>query len=96
MKPFLRQHGAFLAVLLGAATLRLALLIVSQCWADGDESLIGVMALHILHRGDRPIYFWGQPYNGGGAVGSLPRGIGVHGLRRVVGRAEARPSGFLR
>ncbi len=30
---------------------------------DGDESLVGIQAQHILH-GERPVYFYNQPYMG--------------------------------
>jgi 4-amino-4-deoxy-L-arabinose transferase-like glycosyltransferase len=35
---------------------------------DGDEGVIGIMALHIMTRGTQPIFFYGQAYGGGAAL----------------------------
>ncbi len=40
----------------------------SQRHVDSDEAVVGMMAKHIIERGERPIYFYGQNYGGGGAL----------------------------
>ena len=62
------KHRPFLYILGVIVVVKLTLLITSQRYADGDESVVGVMALHILRNGDRPFYYWGQSYGGGGAI----------------------------
>lgn len=49
--------------LLFALVTRLWLIYHSHGLIDGDEAQIGIQALHIL-KGERPIYFYGQPYMG--------------------------------
>ncbi len=51
-----------------ALAYRLLLLATIDSHAHYDEALIGVMARHILERGERPLYFYGQNYGGGGAL----------------------------
>ena len=53
--------GVLLAVL--ALVYRLILLRTTMSTVDSDQSVAGIMARHIL-RGDRPIFFYGQSYNG--------------------------------
>src|SRR4029077_2070869 len=31
---------------------------------DGDEAVVGLMARHIAFLGERPVFYWGQPYLG--------------------------------
>src|SRR5919197_4146967 len=31
---------------------------------DGDEAVVGLMARHIALLGERPVFYWGQPYLG--------------------------------
>ena len=45
-----------------------AVLLTSQKYADGDEAVVGIMARHILTKGERPVFFYGQPYGGGAAI----------------------------
>src|SRR5215470_6630021 len=49
--------------LLLALAVRIWLVVHTHGTIDGDESLVGVQAEHIL-RGELPIYFYGQPYLG--------------------------------
>lgn len=63
-----KTHLPFLAIFLAASALYLSILLTSQSHPDGDESVVGVMAWHILETGDRPIFFYGQPYGGGAAI----------------------------
>jgi 4-amino-4-deoxy-L-arabinose transferase-like glycosyltransferase len=64
----LRTHIPFLLILLGAAILYTAILFTSQRAVDGDEAVVGIMARHIVTRGETPVFFYGQPYGGGGAI----------------------------
>lgn len=52
-----------LVILLIALALRLGLLLSPFGEVDADESVVGLMALHILE-GERPAFYWGQPYLG--------------------------------
>ena len=61
-------HRWFLLIFALAIIARVSVLLRSQRWADGDESVVGVMALHLLRQGVWPIYFLGQPYGGGAAI----------------------------
>src|SRR5436305_173697 len=49
--------------LLLAIVVRIVLIVHTNGVIDGDESLVGIQAQHIL-RGERPIYFYGIPYFG--------------------------------
>lgn len=61
-----RIDGAALAgVLLLAALLRIVLVVTDHgVTLDSDEAIIGLMARHILERGARPVFFYGQEYMG--------------------------------
>lgn len=59
----------WLALLLPVAVgLKLALLFTSQSMADGDEAVTGLMAVHVLERGIRPIYPYGVQYGAGAGL----------------------------
>ncbi len=62
------RDRVFSLILLATTALRVAVLLRSKCWLDGDESVVGMMAIHVLRNGEIPVYFWGQPYAGGGAI----------------------------
>jgi hypothetical protein len=47
-----------------AIALRVALLAADAVPFDGDEAVVALMAKHILQKGERPIFFYGQPYSG--------------------------------
>ncbi len=65
----LRKQIVTLFILLsGALALFGAVLLTSQKYADGDEAVVGIMAKHILTQGERPLFFYGQLYGGGGAI----------------------------
>ncbi len=49
--------------LLLAVVVRIVLIVHTNGVIDGDESLVGIQAQHIL-RGERPTYFYGIPYFG--------------------------------
>jgi len=44
--------------------IRLGLLLLDWPRTDSDEGTMGLMALHIVMRGERPLYFYGQSYMG--------------------------------
>ncbi len=67
-KRFLKEGRYPLAGLLLVCTLYLAILFTSQSRVDGDEAVVGIMARHIIRDGARPIFFYGQPFGGGGAL----------------------------
>src|SRR5256886_7410747 len=64
--------------LLIAIVVRAFIVIHIQGFIDGDESLVGIQAEHIL-RGELPIYFYNQPY-----MGSLEAYI-MAGIFAIVG-----------
>ena len=51
------------AVLISGLALRLWLLHSPFGEVEADESVVGLMALHVL-QGERPVFYWGQPYLG--------------------------------
>jgi hypothetical protein len=63
-----KQTATLLILLSGALILFGAVLLTSQKYEDGDEAVVGVMARHILTKGERPLFFYGQVYGGGGAI----------------------------
>lgn len=64
-----RKQAVTLGILLSSALILFTLvLLTSQTYADGDEAVIGIMAKHVLTKGERHLFFYGQPYGGGGAI----------------------------
>ena len=55
---------ALAAVLLVGLAVRLAILFSPLGELDGDEAVVGLMARHIAFEGERPVFYWGQPYLG--------------------------------
>src|SRR5205807_2735209 len=43
---------------------RLAIIASPLGEIDGDEAVVGLMARHIAFLGERPVFYWGQPYLG--------------------------------
>lgn len=63
----LRNYRIFLAVFLitGAAfALRLQNYFSMQRYVGSDDGVLGLMARHIMYLGERPVFFYGQAYNG--------------------------------
>ena len=58
-----RQRLICLLAVVLALTLRIALILHTNGVIDGDEALVGIQAQHIVG-GERPVYFYGQPYMG--------------------------------
>jgi len=67
-RPAWWQDRFALAVCAGALAYRIVLLFTIDAHAHYDEAIIGVMARNILALGERPLFFYGQNYGGGGAV----------------------------
>src|SRR5919204_6812177 len=57
-------HLGLLALLLVGLALRLAIVASPLGEIDGDEAVVGLMARHIAFLGERPVFYWGQPYLG--------------------------------
>jgi hypothetical protein len=53
-----------LAILVFASGLRIALAALNWPPTNADEGTMGIMALHIAYRGERPLLFYGQNYMG--------------------------------
>lgn len=53
---------------LAALGYRLLLLATIDAHAHYDEAIVGVMARHMVEKGERPLFFYGQNYGGGGAL----------------------------
>jgi hypothetical protein len=62
------SHWKFIALFVFTTGLYLAILFSSQSHVDGDEAVVGIMAKHIMDKGERPIFFYAQPYAGGAAI----------------------------
>ncbi len=52
------------ALIMLALALRLALILLGWPQHNADESIMGLMGLHIAYRGELPIFFYGQFYMG--------------------------------
>jgi len=63
----LRQR-IFYGILLLSILLRVPLIFTSQSHVDSDASETGIMAKHILEKGEHPLYGRRLPYNGGAAL----------------------------
>ena len=66
--------GWAVALALLALALKLALLLTSQSAPDGDEAIIGLMALHVTH-GSHPLFLYGQNYDAGAGVLAHAAGV---------------------
>src|SRR5258708_25844906 len=58
-------YGMCAAAIIALAVL-LRIVLTLQAWpqTNADEGTMGIMALHIAYRGERPIFFYGQNYMG--------------------------------
>jgi hypothetical protein len=63
MRPRVFAIGLAAALLVGLAV-RLAVIAGPLGEIDGDEAVVGLMARHIAFLGDRPVFYYGQPYLG--------------------------------
>jgi hypothetical protein len=57
------EIGLAALVLVGLAY-RLAIIFSPLGEIDADEAVVGLMARHIAFLGERPVFYWGQPYLG--------------------------------
>ena len=86
---FLRHHGFALtavALITIGVVLRLTLSAIGWPETNSEEGTLGLEAMHILLRGDHPVYYYGQNYMGvaeayAGAVAFQFFGISVFSLR---------------
>lgn len=62
------RDPALWCVIAAALAHRIVLLATTCAHAHADEAIVGVMARHILARGERPLFYYGQSYGGGGAL----------------------------
>src|SRR5690242_13976415 len=62
--PIKRPGLLLLALLLAGLVLRIWILASPLGEVEADESVVGLMALHV-EAGERPVFYWGQPYLGG-------------------------------
>ena len=53
-----------IGLLLVGLGVRLAVIASPLGEIDGDEAVVGLMARHIAFVGERPVFYWGQPYLG--------------------------------
>jgi hypothetical protein len=60
------NHSEWLALVLIAIgiLIRLGLLLLDWPRTDSDEGTMGLMALHVVTRGEHPLFFYGQSYMG--------------------------------
>jgi len=58
----------FATVMVIALLPRLAILFTGQRWLRSDEALVGLMAKHVVTRGETPWFLYGQSYGGGHAM----------------------------
>jgi 4-amino-4-deoxy-L-arabinose transferase-like glycosyltransferase len=63
-----KGFAAIAAVLLLAAALRGTILLAGHHGLRSDEAVVGLMAKHILTRGETPLFLYGQAYGGGHAM----------------------------
>src|SRR5215207_5965792 len=60
-----RTYGVWLtALVLVGLAFRLVILASPLGELDGDEAVVGLMARHIAYSGERPVFYYGQPYLG--------------------------------
>jgi hypothetical protein len=57
-------HIGLAGLLLVGVALRLGVISSPLGEIDGDEAVVGLMARHIAFVGERPVFYWGQPYLG--------------------------------
>src|SRR5256714_5632781 len=57
-------HVGLVALLLVGLAFRLAIILSPLGELDGDEAVVGLMARHIAFLGERPVFYYGQPYLG--------------------------------
>ena len=59
---------AIAGLLLLAVVVRGVILFTGQRYLRSDEAVVGLMAKHVVTRGERPVFLYGQPYGGGHAM----------------------------
>ena len=64
----LRQALVLVGLLSFRLIMDILMVLKNQKWLTIDEATIGTMAIDVLQRGAHPLYFYGQPYNGGASI----------------------------
>ncbi len=62
------RHRGFWLLLAVLLTGKLVALFTFGHWPDSDESVVGIMARHIVELGVHPLHYYGQDYGGGGSI----------------------------
>jgi hypothetical protein len=71
------------AALSVAAALRIYLLVQYHVIPDADQTILGLMARHVA-QGERPIFYWGQPYTGSAEAYVTAALFSLFGQRDIV------------
>lgn len=61
----MKKRNIYLLIILVFLLIRLPILFTFGQHLDGDESVVGIMAKHIIEKGERPLAYYGQSYGGG-------------------------------
>jgi len=86
LRPSPEVLGVIIAIAL-ATGIRVAVISLGWQTTNSDEDTMGLMALHIAHRGEFPVFFYGQYYMGTleAYIGALLFHLLKHGiLRRIL------------
>ena len=68
-EPSRRAELIIIGVVLALAlAMRAVILFTGQRYLRSDEAVVGLMAKHIITRGEMPVFLYGQPYGGGHAI----------------------------
>ncbi len=62
------RHRCFCLLLAALLAGKLVALFTFGHWPDSDESVVGIMAKHIVDLGVHPLHYYGQDYGGGGSI----------------------------
>ncbi len=63
-----RAPWALICLLVLALALRTVILFTGQRYLRSDEAVVGLMAKHVVTRGETPMFLYGQSYGGGHAI----------------------------
>jgi hypothetical protein len=63
-----REAAVASAVCAAAVLVKLALIFTSQRSLDGDEAILGLMAMHVQQGVSHPLFFYGQAYDAGAGI----------------------------
>lgn len=63
-----RGVAAIGILLVAAFAFKMAVIAAGQKYLRSDEAVVGLMAKHVITRGERPLFLYGQSYGGGHAI----------------------------